>query len=752
VSLNFVKSPPTLIAAIVIVLTCILDSTHNSVAQRLEWITYDARVRFAQQHPGPFANATNLGFVDISDQTIAAVADTNQDSLGYGYGLYWPRTVYADALKELEAEGVKAVAMDVIFSEMRPDLPPAKDGKIQLASDEYFSRQLAQMGNVILAADKELLPADLFTNDAWMVANITTDKDDDGVLRRDEPFKWYRVWHPFIQDLATRADLRLTKTQVRPHQLIIPYKLVDSEPLVLQTDDKGRIDVKKLPHPPPGNVPNFYPFKLTRIWSMGIVLAAAQLKMELTNAQIEPNRIILRGPNGLTRTIPRDEDGTNSFYINWSIGVNDPKLTLYSMNALLRDWKDRQAGTNVPPRFKDKLVVIGSTATGNDLSDLGPTPLAQDMILGSKHWNVANSIITGHFVTDCPLPIKYLLIIAIGSLSAWITWSVAKPLDGTLLMLLMAVVYVGVAWLLFVEFRFWLPVVLPLLCAGLITHVSAITYRVRVEQAEQKRVRGVFQKMLAPEVVHELLGKKNISLGGSRREITIYFADVRGFTELTDVTQARAEQFVRENKLSPEAAEAYYDLQASETLNTVSLYLATIADTIKTHNGTLDKYIGDCVMAFWGGPVANPHHARDAVRSAVAAQLALHALNQQREKANKRKETENASRAAMGLPPDPPLPVLDMGSGLNSGVAIMGLMGSEAHILNYTVFGREVNLASRLESVSGHSRIIISESTFALLQRDDPALAATCVLLPPREVKGIRGALTIYEVPWKPLV
>jgi adenylate cyclase len=422
------------------------------------------------------------------------------------------------------------------------------------------------------------------------------------------------------------------------------------------------------------------------------------------------------------------------------------------MGALLRDWKDRQAGTNVPPRFKDKLVVIGSTATGNDLSDLGPTPLAQDMILGSKHWNVANSIITGHFITVCPLPIKYLLIVAIAGLSAWITWSVAKPLSGTLLMLSMAVVYVALAWLLFVEFRFWLPIVLPLLCAGLLTHVSAVTYRVRVEQAEQKRVRGVFQKMLAPEVVHELLGKKNISLGGSRREITIYFADVRGFTELTDLTQARAEAFVRDNKLSPEAAEVYYDLQAKETLATVSLYLATIADTIKTHNGTLDKYIGDCVMAFWGGPVANPHHARDAVRSAVDAQLALHTLNQQREKANKRKERENASRAAMGLPPDPPLPLLDMGSGLNSGVAIMGLMGSEAHILNYTVFGREVNLASRLESVSGHSRIIISESTFRALQRDDPALAGTCVLLPPREVKGIRGAVTIYEVPWKPLI
>jgi class 3 adenylate cyclase len=106
----------------------------------------------------------------------------------------------------------------------------------------------------------------------------------------------------------------------------------------------------------------------------------------------------------------------------------------------------------------------------------------------------------------------------------------------------------------------------------------------------------------------------------------------------------------------------------------------------------------------------------------------------------------------MGLPPDPPLPLLSMGTGINSGVAIMGLMGSEAHILNYTVFGREVNLASRLEGLSGHSRIIISQSTLLALQRDDPALAAACIALPAREVKGIRGAVNIYEVPWKPLI
>jgi class 3 adenylate cyclase len=83
-------------------------------------------------------------------------------------------------------------------------------------------------------------------------------------------------------------------------------------------------------------------------------------------------------------------------------------------------------------------------------------------------------------------------------------------------------------------------------------------------------------------------------------------------------------------------------------------------------------------------------------------------------------------------------------------MATVGLMGSAAEMQNYTVFGREVNLASRLESASGRGRIFIGQTTYEFLQRDDPALAATCVELPPRDLKGFRAAVKAYEVPWRP--
>ena len=102
-----------------------------------------------------------------------------------------------------------------------------------------------------------------------------------------------------------------------------------------------------------------------------------------------------------------------------------------------------------------------------------------------------------------------------------------------------------------------------------------------------------------------------------------------------------------------------------------------------------------------------------------------------------------------GLPPKQPLTSLQLGTGINTGLVTVGLMGSETHQSNYTVFGREVNLASRLEGVSGSGRIIISDATYNHLLRHAPEIALTCKELPPEKVKGFRAAVRIYEVPWQ---
>jgi adenylate cyclase len=201
--------------------------------------------------------------------------------------------------------------------------------------------------------------------------------------------------------------------------------------------------------------------------------------------------------------------------------------------------------------------------------------------------------------------------------------------------------------------------------------------------------------------------------------------------------------------VNSQTAEKFYEESARETLEIVNLYLAAVADAVKMHAGTLDKYIGDCVMAFWNAPTPNEQHALAAIKAAIGAQRAISQLNESRLAQNTAREADNRDRVIAGQPPKPLHVALQLGTGINSGAVTVGLMGSDQHILNYTVFGREVNLASRLEGVSGSGRIIISDATYVELLRHAPLLAATCTELAPVTVKGIRNAVRIYEVPWQ---
>lgn len=771
VKLKPFKRAPVLIAFAVVVAVCALQSLRLDPFEQLEWKTFDWRARLAAHFPSPAA--TNLGFVFISDESIAGL---NNGSLGYRYGLYWPRHVYGRAVRELSAQGAKAVAFDILFGELRPDhapVPvnavrnPALDGflaqlhpgqkpvkvddAVLVESDDFFAWQMRRAGKVILAAEKELLPHELFATNALSLGDISADKDSDGVLRRARAFKDYRRWHPLFKmaeaDPGYGVDLR--RARVEPGRIILPRDGV--EPITVPLDADGNFELAdfigdKLP---PGMAPKAKPFTDERVWHMGIVLAARELKLDLAVAQVDRarGRITLRGENGVERTIPID--ARDYFYIDWNLTPLDARLAEEPIEEILKQDKARSAGRTDGPtnRWQGKLVVVGSSATGNDLTDRGATPLEKDALLVGKHWNVANSIITGRFVHHSGLALDLFLIALLGTLTVIITWW-CRALAATGGVLLLAAGYVGASAYLYVQYRYWLPLVMPVVGAMLVEHVSLVTYRVVFEEKERRRVKSIFAKLVSPNVVQELLGSEKLSLGGAPREVTVMFTDVRGFTKLTDQSREQAADYVRSHRLSGEAAEARFELQARETLQTVNLYLAVVADMVKKHNGTLDKYIGDCVMAFWGAPTPDKNHAVRCVQAAIDAQRAISELNRQRLAENKQREHENARLLSTGGDPQPLLAVLLLGTGINTGVATVGLMGSDAHILNYTVFGREVNLASRLEGLSGRGHILIGESTYREIQRDAPDLAAKCVALPPVTVKGIRELVNSYEVPW----
>jgi CHASE2 domain-containing sensor protein/class 3 adenylate cyclase len=705
VKLKPFKLAPALIAVGVIVLFCVLRLLHLDFSERLEKITYDWRVRQAIGFPAP--TATNLAFVYIDDASIAYL-NTNRGphSLNYHYGLYWPRLVYGRLVRELSVEKAKAVGLDVIFGERRPDHPATRmpDGTF-MESDDFFALQLHRASNVIIAVTADIRPVALFATNAMALGDINTDKDSDGILRRVKAFRTYKKWHPAYRQVAADPDfgVDLDKAIIQSNKVILPRSngdAVTNPPVAITNllDSNGNFDVADFggTNLPPGVQRYARPFTEERIWHMGIVLAAQELKLDLTNADVNlaDGRIVLRGANGVERILPVDKNGY--FYVDWRLRPNDPHVIQAPIQDLLlqdamrmrdetNELQGRFAGTL--DRFADKLVVVGSTATGNDLRDEGATPLDRNTFLVSKHWNVANSVITGRFVRRSSMAVDLLIIVASGITTAFLIWHL--PIRrGTGFVIVLAIAYIILATVIYIQYRYWLPLVLPL-GVFVIMDAGLATWRAVFEQAEQRRVKSVFSRVVSPNVMLELLQTENLALGGSRREVTILFADVRGFTEFTDKSQEKAEAYIAEHKLSKEEAEAYYDEQAQETFNTVNTYLALVADQVKKHDGTLDKYIGDCVMAFWGAPLPMANQALCCVRAAIDAQRAVFDLNKQRLQENERRGLENMARASAGLAPKPILPILLLGTGINTGLATAGKMGSEQHQINYTVFGRK---------------------------------------------------------------
>ncbi len=760
------KAIPIFIAAGVIGLVCLLQTFRLSFFERLEWMTYDWRVREAAGFSTTIA--TNLGFVYIDDESIVALKG---GLLGKSYSLYWPRHVYGRLVRELATQGAKAVAFDVIFGEMSPDHAPVAvldktlsdagelfgrsltrvEDQVLVESDGFFAWQMKKAGNVIIADSRGVAPHDLFRTNAFATGDISADKDIDGVLRRAKAYREQRRWHPLIAQLASpEYGFNLANARVELKQIVFPRRNGESLRIPIDPDSTFALADFIGEKIPAGTAPRAQAFTTQRIWHMGIVLAAQELKLDLSKAvvDLEHGRIILHGAGGMERIIPVDPNGY--FYIDWALRQTDKRLTNQNIAALLEQDRDRLAGggNNITNLWQNKLVVVGSTATGNDLADLGATPLDKETHLMSKHYNIANSVILGRFVHRSSLVTELLLTVVMGVVVAFLTWGL-RPLAASFGVLLLMAAFVVIGALLYVKYRYWMPLVLPCFVVMMMQHIYLVTYRVVFEQDEKRRIKSVFTRIVSPDVVNELLKTEKLSLEGERREISVFFSDVRGFTELTDTLSEQAAEYVLEHNLAGIAAEDYLAQRARETLSTVNLYLGTIVDLVIKHHGTLDKYIGDCVMAFWGAPIPNESHALACVRAAIDAQRAVHELNHQRTAENQRRGNENVARIAAGQPPLPILPILVVGSGINTGVTTVGLMGSDVHGLNYTVFGREVNLASRLESISGRSRIIIGEATYTAVLRDDPKLAAICVALPPEQVKGFRSAVKIYEVPWQ---
>jgi hypothetical protein len=336
VQLKPIQRTPALLAVAILLCVCVVRLLRLNFLTEVEGITYDLRARTALNFSTPIA--TNLALVVIEDSSVKAVQN---GALGFKFGLDWPRQVYGRVVEELSEQGAEAVAFDVQFAELRPDHPLVQMAdRRYIESDVLFATDCRLAGNVILAATPDLIPPELFATNALAIGDITTEKDPDGVLRRVRAFRIYRQWHPLFLKAATDYSLDLTRAKFIRGKIILP-QTGTTNVVEVPVDAENNFDRRDFVGDkiPPGLPPKARAFADERVWHMGVVLAAQELKLDLAHADVDlPNgRITLRGSNGLVRVIPVDADGY--FYVDWRLKPTDPHITGALIESLL--WTQR---------------------------------------------------------------------------------------------------------------------------------------------------------------------------------------------------------------------------------------------------------------------------------------------------------------------------------------------------------------------------------------------------------------------------
>ena len=376
-------------------------------------------------------------------------------------------------------------------------------------------------------------------------------------------------------------------------------------------------------------------------------------------------------------------DGKSQMRVNFVGGPNTFKRLSYA---------DVIQGTFKASDVKDKLVLIGMTASGWG-TDYWVTPVSTEKMYGVEiHANALDTILKGRFLEETSK-----LIAALTVLFMVVVMGFVLPLIrlrwGTVLAVVLFVGY-GLGVFFAFDSGYILNIFYPLISLP-IMYVTAVITRVFAAQADQREINQLFGRYVSPQVASEILSLANsdqLKLGGARREITVMFADMRGFTALSE-------------KLDPEAIVA-----------TLNKYLSLIIERVLANEGMINKFAGDNIMAVWNAPQDQTNHALLAVKAALEGQQAIDSTAQ-----------------------DESLPKVQFGIGINTGPAVAGNVGSEGRT-EYTIIGDAVNLASRLCSNAPGGQIWIGPNTYEQVKD-----AVEVEALEPQHFKGKAEPVPVYR-------
>jgi len=633
------------------------------------------------------------------------IVDIDDISLEYLGKWPWPRDVHARIIKYLNELGVKGIGFDVLFTEKDPNtssqlalsratkraknvyhamffnlIPRDKQSlKIKYEEETPFNKRVLDKNSFkgeILSkcrcfwmANKVTLPSGFLGYFAKGIGYVNAEPDVDGVRRRAPVFIEYKnkLYFPFASKMILDyLGIKDNDIKIYPGK----YILIENKGIKIPINKKGEVLL---------NFPSgFEKFKRISYADIFYTKYFEHIDEEKQKPFYNYVRDTLSVSKYKTKYISKA-----------SSGVKEIKLVMDSKIKPVRII-DRK---KLERLLKGNLVLIGASATA--MTDLYPIPIAPQFPQVGIWATFMDNFLKNKFIY--PLnPLVFLLVILGFSLSVVFISVNLKPFKGFVFIMLILGIYVILAKLFFLKFNYWLPLVHPFLNIFGI-YITVTTYRFTTEEREKRRIRNMFSRYVSSQVVEVILkNPEKISLVGERRKVTIFFSDIRGFTSFSE-------------KIQPE-----------EVVKILNEYLNKMTDIIFSYQGTLDKFIGDAIMAIWGAPYYFEDHAEKAVSAAIKMKKEIDVLMDKWKK-------EGRSFKGVGM-------------GINTGEVVVGNLGSDKFV-DYTAIGDEVNLSARLEEMAKPGQILVSENTFNIVKDRFEFNRIGGV-----KVKGKEKEVIVYEV------
>ncbi|MCB2184588.1 MAG: adenylate/guanylate cyclase domain-containing protein [Desulfobulbaceae bacterium] len=656
-------SPFKIGCLVVFAALCLFHSFENKKPVLLA--SFDNRITDALFHlRGIKPTSGSVVLVDIDDASLARVGQWP-----------WPRNIVADLAAQIHQAGARSIGFDILFAE--PDRTSPKNhlnGILQLIdySLDPLEREKLQQNP---ALDNDLILGNTLSQIPSVLSYaFLTSRNS---METAYPFPSCTIHiDPPSAALSDINFIPATKAVVNINE-------------VAQSESEGFFNVfpdasgtvRKIPlFMSLSNVP--YPSLALEILRIG--KGEQDITIHVSRHVQTPKKIIL----GITigdSFIPTDDQG------QISVNYRGPVKTFpYIPAANILEKKQLE-------NLKDKYVIIGTSAAG--LLDLRATPFSNIFPGMEIQANAMDNMLKGDpLIYDLytEIALTYILTAATGILlSALLAF--ATPLAGALGGLLCMLATLSSSYFFFITNNKIVGITFPMLTIVIVFLVVTIANYFFAGR-EKRFIKDAFTRYVSSDVVDEIIqDPSTLSLSGQVRDLTVFFSDIRDFTTLSE-------------NMTPE--------QLGRFMN---LYLTAMSDILMKHNGTVDKYIGDAIMAIWGAPLRDNDHAAKAVRAALASIKRLQSLQNELDRKN--------------------MPKIAIGIGLNSGDMNVGNFGSTLRF-DYTVLGDNVNLASRLEGLTKvyGCRILISEST-----RNAIAERFFCCPIDRVQVKGKELPVDIFE-------